>query len=103
MENYSFTTEQMQADNDFVNTLNKSISDWEAELVFLEKELLEQALIDAKTIGTQSNRYKVLEAREADVKRYLTEGRTKLGHIANRYDVGPLKGLLTNALNNLRK
>jgi hypothetical protein len=96
------TTDQMRADNHLVNELEKSITEWTSELTFLEKELVDQALIDARQ-GTRSNRYRVLEAREADVKSYLKEARKKLGHVVARYDVGPLKGLLVNAQNALRK
>lgn len=102
METPRFTTEQIHADNLLVNKLEQSIKEWEIELSWIEKELIEQALIDSRE-GMRSNRYLMLETREKNLKGYLKEAHAKLGHVAERYDVGPLKGLLTNALNNMRR
>jgi hypothetical protein len=97
----TLTPEQLQTDNKFVNDLEKSIKEWQIELAWHERELVEQSLIDARE-GRRSNRYLVLEAREKDLKRYLKDAQDKLAGIAKRYNVGPLKNLLLDALNNLR-
>lgn len=102
METPRITTEQIQADNNLLNSLEQSITAWQEELVMIERELIEQSLIDARE-GRRSSRYMALELREKVLKNYLDEARTKLGKVADRYDVGPLKGLLTNALNAMRK
>lgn len=102
METPRFTTEQMQADSLLVDKLESSIKEWEIELSWIEKELIEQALIDSRE-GMRSNRYLTLETREKNLKGFLKEAHAKLGHVAERYDVGPLKGLLTNALNAIRR
>jgi hypothetical protein len=96
------TNEQIQADNNLVNALEAAIKGWEMELAWVEKELIEQSLIDARA-GERSYRYLNLEIREKALKGYLEEARGKLGKVAERYDIGPLKRLLTNALNAIRR
>lgn len=91
------TTEKMQADSKFLDSLETSIKEWKAELQWLEKELVEQALIDSKE-GRRSNRYLVLEARERDVKYYLADAESKIDKVAERYGKGPLSTLLNTAL-----
>ncbi len=95
------TTEQMQADSKFLDSLETAIKEWKAELQWLEKELVEQALIDSKE-GRRSNRYLVLEARERDVKYYLADAESKIGKVVERYGQGPLSNLLNTALTRLR-
>jgi hypothetical protein len=97
------TTEQVANDGQFVEGLEAKIKEWESELPWLEKELIEQALIDVKQ-GERSNRYLVLEGREKAVKRYLKDAKEKLGMVAERYvgGNGPLKNLINQHLNQLR-
>ncbi len=102
METLRITNEQIQADNNLVNGLEQSMKDWEMELAWIERDLIEQSLIDIGE-GRRSARYLALETREKALKKYLQEAREKLGKVVERYDVGPLKGLMINALNQLRR
>ncbi len=102
METIRITNEQIQADNNLVNGLEQSLTKWEEELSWIQKELIEQAILDARA-GARSKRYEALTLREATLKAYIREANNKLGKVAERYDVGPLKGLLTRALNAMKR
>lgn len=95
------TAEQLQADNKYLNELELNVIAWRKELCLIEKELIDQAFIDAKA-GERSNRYKVLELREADLKRFLREAESRITSISQRYSTGPLSSLMNTALNRLR-
>lgn len=95
------TTEQLQVDNKYLNDLEANIIEWRKELCMIEKELIDQAFIDARQ-GERSNRYKVLEMREADLKRFLREAESRITSISQRYNTGPLSNLMNTALNRLR-
>jgi hypothetical protein len=95
------TTEQMQADNTFLDSLESSLKEWKKELVLLEKELIDQALIDSR-VGMRSNRYLVMEKREKDLRAYIAEANTRLGLVAERYQNHTLKNLISQSLNHIR-
>ena len=95
------TTEQLQADNKYLNDLEKNIVAWRDELKIIEKELIDQAFIDAKA-GERSNRYKALETREATLKGYLREAESRITSVSERYQQGPLSNLINTALNRIR-
>ena len=77
------TPEQVDADTNLLTKLEASVNAWAAELELIEKELIDQALIDAKE-GAKSNRYLTLEKRESDLKKLIAEGEEKLGRVSGR-------------------
>lgn len=75
--------EQVDADTNLLTKLEESLNAWNAEYQLIQKELIDQAILDAKE-GTASNRYKVLETREADLKKLIAEAEEKLGKVSGR-------------------
>jgi predicted nucleic acid-binding Zn-ribbon protein len=94
-------TEQLINDNKYLNDLETNIIAWRDELKMIEKELIDQALIDTKA-GARSNRYIALETREKTLKGYLREAESRITSVSERYEKGPLSGLINTALNRLR-
>lgn len=75
--------EQVDADTTLLTKLEESVNAWNAEYELIQKELIDQAIIDAKE-GTKSSRYLALEKREADLKKLIAEGEEKLGKVTGR-------------------
>jgi DNA repair exonuclease SbcCD ATPase subunit len=101
MEQIRISSEQIEADNAFLNQLEQSLKDWQNELEWTEKELIDQALIDAK-VGARSNRYTALETREKELREMIKEAERKLGMVEQRYNVGSLRDLVNKSLNLIR-
>jgi hypothetical protein len=101
METTRLTTEQIEADNTFLNGLKNSLTEWQGELTFIEKELIDQAFVDARA-GSRSNRYLALESREQQLRTMISNAQGKLGQVAERYNIGPLSNLLSTALNQVK-
>lgn len=75
--------EQVDADTTLLTKLEQSVNAWNAEYELVQKDLIDQAIIDAKE-GTKSGRYLALERREADLKKLITEVEEKLGKVTGR-------------------
>jgi hypothetical protein len=75
--------EQINADKTFLASLEASLTGYQEELVVIEKELIDQAIIDSKA-GEKSTRYTALEKRERDLKQAIKEANTKLGKVTER-------------------
>jgi len=76
-------TDQITADERFLVKLEDAVEKWKAELELIEKELIDQALIDTKA-GERSNRYLALEKREKDLKYSINEANVRLGRVTER-------------------
>lgn len=75
--------EQVDADTNLLSALETSVNAWSAELEVIQKELIDQAIIDAKS-GEKSSRYLTLEKRESDLKKLIAEADEKLGKVTDR-------------------
>jgi hypothetical protein len=75
--------EQIEADTTLHSALEVSLKGWMQELELIQKETVDQALIDAKA-GERSERYNMLEKREKELKVLITEAEPKLGKVAER-------------------
>jgi hypothetical protein len=64
--------DQVEADTNFKGALEASLSGWRCEHELIQKELIDQALIDSKA-GEKSNRYKALEKRDKDLSRMIAD------------------------------
>jgi hypothetical protein len=95
-------TEQIAADNAFLDSLEVSLKEWQSELKLIESELIDQALIDAKAAQGKSNRYIALEKRDNDLRNMVKEAESKLGKIEQRYNLGSLRELMNQTLNHIR-
>jgi hypothetical protein len=99
MEAPRITPEQQAADKAFVDNLETHLKKWQVELAWIEKELIDQALIDGKAGHGKSNRYITLEKAEADLKEKVSNASAKLGLINERYHrSGSLAGYVTEVL-----
>jgi vacuolar-type H+-ATPase subunit E/Vma4 len=74
---------QVEADNNFTGILEVALKGFRTELELIERELIDQALIDARE-GGKGNRYIALEKRERDLKQAIKEAEEKLGKVAER-------------------
>jgi hypothetical protein len=83
MEQVRITPEQEQADKNFIHNLKSHIADWKSELEWVERELIDQALLDAKA-GQRSARYNSFEKRESDLKAMIEEAQKKVTLYAER-------------------
>lgn len=93
--------EQVDADTTLLNKLEESVNAWNAEYELIQKELIDQAIIDAKE-GTKSSRYLALEKREADLKKLIVEGEEKLGKVAGRIISPEFGNTIQQVVNNLK-
>lgn len=93
--------EQVDADTNLLTALEISLSAWSAELELMQKELIDQAIIDAKS-GAKSNRYVVLEKREAELKNLIAEAEQKLGRVSERMLSPGFGNSVQQIVNNLK-
>lgn len=77
------TPEQVDADTALLTKLEASVNAWKVEYELIQKELIDQAIIDARE-GNKSNRYLTLEKREAELKKLIEDGEEKLGKVTGR-------------------
>lgn len=75
--------EEISADQNLSNALETSLKGWEAELEVVQKEEVDQAIIDAKT-ENKSQRLQMLEGREAELKKMIGDAKEKLGVVNTR-------------------
>lgn len=93
--------EQVDADTTLLTKLEESVNAWKAEMELIQKELIDQAIIDAKA-GVKSSRYDALEKRESDLKKLIEEGDEKLGKVTGRM-MSPAFGNAVNQIVNNSK
>ena len=106
MEQIRIAPEQEQADKNLLHNLNARLADWRTELTWTEKELMEQAIIDGKE-GNKSNRYKMLEVNEKNLKANIKNAEDKLASLGERIEnptpSNPaFTGMVNNALNQMK-
>ncbi|MBT1702936.1 hypothetical protein KK060_06575 [Fulvivirgaceae bacterium PWU20] len=75
--------EQEAADTDFKTALEQNLKTWEAELQQVQKEIVDQAIIDVKD-GQRSDNYYALEKRETELKDNISVAKTKLNMVQER-------------------
>jgi hypothetical protein len=96
------TPEQINADAQLNAALENSLKEWNKELEDVQRETVDQALIDAKE-GHPSNRYKMLEKREGELKRDIILAEQKLGIVRERVAANPaLAGMIGKTLESVR-
>lgn len=88
--------EQVDADTSFVAKLEDSVKTWNQELEMIQKELIDQAIIDGKQ-GEKSSRYVTLEKREVYLKKTIMEAEQKLGKVTERM-MSPAFGNMVNQI-----
>lgn len=90
--------DQVQADQSFHESLEASLQGWEAELLLIQKEQIDQAVIDAKA-GARSSRYIALVKRDKDLQAMIADARTKLGKVSERVANAAFSNQVSNIVN----
>jgi hypothetical protein len=83
LESPRIEPEKVEADQNFKGALEVSLEGWKSELNLIQKEQIDQAIIDAKE-GARSNRYIALEKREKDLLSMINDANEKLGTVSER-------------------